>query len=130
MYRLQVALYCGEAEEGPLLQYLATARNPLGRPLYDAQYALRLVRQRNRLHASVALFCELSMFEVSFPPAIRRTAAAYEAAMCLLLHMCGSRRFCIQDQCRWSVQNPWVIWTEQCMYATGMQYAKQDEHLT
>ena len=61
---LQVALYCGEPEEGPLLQYLASARNPLGRPLYDAQYALRLVRQRDCKHASVALFCELSMFEV------------------------------------------------------------------
>lgn len=60
----QVALYCGEVEEGPLLQYLATARDPLGRPLYDAQYALRLARQRDRVHASVALFCELSMYEV------------------------------------------------------------------
>ena len=63
-------MYCGEAEEGPLLQYLATARDPLGRPLYDAQYALRLVRQRDRIHASVALFCELSMYEVH-PPCLR-----------------------------------------------------------
>ena len=60
-----MALYCGEVEEGQLLQYLTAARDPLGRPLYDAQYALRLVRQRNRMHASVALFCELSMFEAS-----------------------------------------------------------------
>ena len=58
-------MYCGEPEEGPLLQYLSTARDPLGRPLYDAQYALRLARERDRMHASVALFCELAMYEVS-----------------------------------------------------------------
>ena len=52
-------------DEGPLLAYLASARNSLGRTLYDAQYALRLARQRRKHHACVALFCELRLYEVS-----------------------------------------------------------------
>ncbi|KAK9789373.1 hypothetical protein WJX73_010275 [Symbiochloris irregularis] len=71
IHNLAVALYCGEADEGPLLQYLASARDPFGKPLYDAQYALRLARERNCKHASVALFCELSMYEDAVEVALR-----------------------------------------------------------
>lgn len=53
-----------EEDESALLAFLSGARNALGRPLYDAQYALRLARQRLRLHACVALFCELHLYEV------------------------------------------------------------------
>ena len=53
-----------EEDESDLLAFLSSARNPLGRPLYDAQYALRLARQRKRHHACVALFCELHLYEV------------------------------------------------------------------
>ena len=62
---LQAALYCLEDEEGPLLRYLANARDLLGRPLYDPQTALRLARQRNKLHACVELLCDLNLYEVS-----------------------------------------------------------------
>ena len=63
---LQAALYCLEVEEAPLLQYLANARDLLGKPLYDPQTALRLARQRNKLQACVQLLCDLNLFEVSF----------------------------------------------------------------
>ena len=62
---LQAALYCSEEQEGPLLQYLASARDLLGRPLYDPQTALRLARQRNKLQACVQLLCDLNLYEVS-----------------------------------------------------------------
>ena len=62
---MQAALYCLEDQEGPLLQYLANARDLLGRPLYDPQTALRLARQRNKLRASVQLLCDLNLYEVS-----------------------------------------------------------------
>ena len=61
---MQAALYCLEEQEGPLLQYLANARDLLGRPLYDPQTALRLARQRNKLQASVQLLCDLNLYEV------------------------------------------------------------------
>ena len=50
-------------DEGDLLAFLSSARDGLARPLYDAQYALRLARQRRRHHACVALFCELHLYE-------------------------------------------------------------------
>ena len=46
-------------QEGELLEYLASARDLAGAPLYDAVHALRLARDRGRLRASVALFCEV-----------------------------------------------------------------------
>ena len=46
---MQAALYCLEEEEAPLLQYLANARDLLGRPLYDPQTALRLARPLHRI---------------------------------------------------------------------------------
>ncbi len=64
---LQAALYCLEDEEAPLLQYLANARDLLGRPLYDPQTALRLARQRNKLQACVQLLCDLNLYEVCAP---------------------------------------------------------------
>ena len=66
-HALQAALYCLEDEEGPLLRYLANARDLLGRPLYDPQTALRLARQRNKLHACVELLCDLNLYEVRQP---------------------------------------------------------------
>lgn len=67
LHALQAALYCLEDEEGPLLRYLANARDLLGRPLYDPQTALRLARQRNKLHACVELLCDLNLYEVRQP---------------------------------------------------------------
>ena len=61
---MQAALYCLEDDEGPLLRYLANARDLLGRPLYDPQTVLRLARQRNKLHACVELLCDLNLYEV------------------------------------------------------------------
>jgi hypothetical protein len=60
----QAALYCLEEEEAPLLQYLANARDLLGKPLYDPQTALRLARQRDKLQACVQLLCDLNLYEV------------------------------------------------------------------
>lgn len=61
---LQVALYTLDSDEAPLLQYLASARDVLGRPLYDPQFALRLARQRGCLRACITLFCDVGMYEV------------------------------------------------------------------
>ena len=61
---LQVALYTLNSDEAPLLQYLASARDVLGRPLYDPQFALRLARQRGCLRACITLFCDVGMYEV------------------------------------------------------------------
>jgi hypothetical protein len=49
VHNLAVALLSLDPDEGPLLDYLSRAgRDPLGRPLYDAKYALRLARDRDR----------------------------------------------------------------------------------
>jgi len=45
---LAVALLSLEESEGRLLDFLARARNPLGKPLFDPKYALRLAKDRNR----------------------------------------------------------------------------------
>ena len=45
---LAVALLSLEESEGRLLELLARARNPLGKPLFDPKYALRLAKERNR----------------------------------------------------------------------------------
>ncbi|DBA75172.1 hypothetical protein WJX77_011350 [Trebouxia sp. C0004] len=63
IHHLAAALYCLEEEEAPLLQYLANARDLLGKPLYDPQTALRLARQRNKLQACVQLLCDLNLYE-------------------------------------------------------------------
>lgn len=82
---LQAALYCLEEQEGPLLQYLASARDLLGRPLYDPQTALRLARQRNKLQASVQLLCDLNLYEVSHRQPDSRTCVC----MCTALQAPG-----------------------------------------
>lgn len=46
-------------QEQELLDYLSSAHDLGGRPLYDPVHALRLARDRGRLRASVALFCEV-----------------------------------------------------------------------
>jgi hypothetical protein len=43
-----VALLSLEESENRLLDLLARARNPLGKPLFDPKYALRLAKERNR----------------------------------------------------------------------------------
>ncbi len=49
VHNLAVALLSADADEAPLLDYLSRGgRNPLGRPLYDPKYALRLVQDRDR----------------------------------------------------------------------------------
>jgi hypothetical protein len=59
-----VTLLAGDAAlEGELLGHLAAARDPLGRPLYDAVHALRLVRAEGRRRAEVELLCELGLWE-------------------------------------------------------------------
>lgn len=45
---LAVALLSLEESERRLLDFLARARTPLGKPLFDAKYALRLAKERNR----------------------------------------------------------------------------------
>ena len=45
---LGVALLSLESSEGRLLDFLARVRNPLGKPLFDVKYALRLAKERNR----------------------------------------------------------------------------------
>ena len=50
-------------EEDALLEYLATARDALGRPLYDPVHALRLAREWNRPRAMVALLSEVGLWE-------------------------------------------------------------------
>lgn len=45
---LAVALLSLEEDEGRLLDFMSRARNPLRKPLFDAKYALRLAKERNR----------------------------------------------------------------------------------
>ncbi|PSC73297.1 vacuolar sorting-associated 18-like protein [Micractinium conductrix] len=64
VHNLAVALLSLDAsQEEQLLEYLASARSLSDRPLYDPVHALRLARERRRLRASVALFCEVGMWE-------------------------------------------------------------------
>ena len=60
-----MALLTGEEDEAALQTFLTGSRDPLGRPLYDAQYALRLARQRGHLRACVHLYTDLNLFEAS-----------------------------------------------------------------
>ncbi len=70
-----MTLYAQQAEERELLEFLRAARDPLGRPLYDAQFALRVARARGHLHACVQLLCELRLHEACTPPACARQHA-------------------------------------------------------
>jgi hypothetical protein len=52
------------AAERPLLEFLRRARcRRTGRPLYDPRYALRVARERGRTRATVALLCELGLYD-------------------------------------------------------------------
>lgn len=62
---LQVALYCSEGEEDRLVEYLETAKDALGKPLYDPQAALQLSRQYHLDRASIELLWQLHLFEVA-----------------------------------------------------------------
>ena len=48
VHNLAVALLSWRGEEAPLLDFLARARTPLGRPLYEPKYALGLARERGK----------------------------------------------------------------------------------
>lgn len=61
---MQVGLYIGEGDETQLLNYLRTARDKLGAPLYNPQAALRLARQFERKRASVEMLWELDLHQV------------------------------------------------------------------
>jgi hypothetical protein len=52
---LAVALYAADGPEERLLGYLQSARDALGRPLYDAHTALRVCRSHNRLRVILLL---------------------------------------------------------------------------
>lgn len=54
---LAVALYAADGPEERLLGYLQTARDALGRPLYDAHTALRVCRSHNRLRVRLQYHC-------------------------------------------------------------------------
>lgn len=59
VHNLAVALHTLSESEVGLLGYLGRGRDPLGRPLYDPKYALRLCTERGRRRAVVQLLCEL-----------------------------------------------------------------------
>ncbi|MEW5309299.1 MAG: hypothetical protein WDW38_001194 [Sanguina aurantia] len=68
VHNLAVALHTLSEGEAGLLGYLGRGRDPLGRPLYDPKYALRLCTERGRRRAVVQLLCELGMY----PDAVRK----------------------------------------------------------
>ena len=59
-----MALYCSEGEEDKLAEYLETARDPVGKPLYDPQAALQLSRQHHMDRVSIELLWQLHLSEV------------------------------------------------------------------
>ena len=60
----QVALLSLDVDETELMDHLNAAKDSLGSPLYSPQFALRVARQQGRRQASVALLCQLGLFEV------------------------------------------------------------------
>lgn len=71
VHDLAAALYSLEEGEAGLLAYIARARGPTDRPLYDTKYVLRLVAERNKPRAEVKLLCELGMYEDAVNRALR-----------------------------------------------------------
>mmetsp|Transcript_23999 Transcript_23999/g.66689 ORF Transcript_23999/g.66689 Transcript_23999/m.66689 type:complete len:1007 (-) Transcript_23999:341-3361(-) len=63
LHNLAVSLYSSQDDEGSLLAYMEEAKGPLGRPLYDEKFALRLARERNRARACVQLLSDMGMFQ-------------------------------------------------------------------
>jgi hypothetical protein len=54
---LAVALLSLEDSEGRLLDFMARARTPLRKPLFDPKYALRLAKDRNRCECCSGRVC-------------------------------------------------------------------------
>uniref|UniRef100_A0A1D2AFE6 Pep3/Vps18 beta-propeller domain-containing protein n=1 Tax=Auxenochlorella protothecoides TaxID=3075 RepID=A0A1D2AFE6_AUXPR len=64
LHDLALDLYSAlDGGEEQLMEYLRTARSPLGRPLFDPVLALRLARERGRDHAAVALYQDLGLHD-------------------------------------------------------------------
>jgi vacuolar protein sorting-associated protein 18 len=64
LHNLVIALFALDpGAEDDLLRQLASARDPLDRPLYDPVHALRLCQEHGHLTASVTLLCELELWE-------------------------------------------------------------------
>ena len=59
-----MALLSLDEDETELMDHLNAAKDVLGNPLYSPQFALRVARQRGSQKASVALLCQLNLFEV------------------------------------------------------------------
>ena len=59
-----MALYCSEAQEDRLTEYLESAKDAVGKPMYDPQAALQLSRQYHLDRASIELLWQLHLFEV------------------------------------------------------------------
>ncbi|KAL4539605.1 hypothetical protein Ndes2437B_g02032 [Nannochloris sp. 'desiccata'] len=67
-----VALLAGDAtQEHVLLDHLTTARDILGRPLYDPVHALRLAQELGRHRATVELLCEVGLWEDALDLALK-----------------------------------------------------------
>ena len=101
----QVSLHAQGGDERELLEFLQAARDPLGRPLYDAHFALRVARQQGHLHACVKLLCELNLHEVMPPGRIadpcmqetfsRRTAVSAGGSSRWPVAVCSCRQVSI-----------------------------------
>jgi len=71
LHNLAVSLYAAKADETDLLAYLKQAKGPLGAPCYDAKFALRLSRGRNRERACVQLLSDMGMYQDATALAIK-----------------------------------------------------------
>jgi len=71
LHNLAVSLYSSQGDEAELISYLSRAKGPLGRPLYDQKFALRLARERNRERACVQLLSDMGMFQDATALALR-----------------------------------------------------------
>ena len=64
IHNLAVALYSLDEDEESLVSFInASAQNTLGSLCFDAKYALRLVRERDRPRACVVMLCVLGLYE-------------------------------------------------------------------
>ena len=107
---LQVALHTLDSDEAPLLQYLASARDVLGRPLYDPQFALRLARQRGCLRACITLFCDVGMYEVGSQQVVVGMLAARLPQSPLFCNACMRRVRRATRSCPCSMGHGGCLW--------------------
>ena len=98
MWLVQVALLSLDEDETELMDHLNAAKDVLGNPLYSPQFALRVARQRGSQKASVALLCQLNLFEVLKRPC---PSAAMEA-----LHQKGLEWFQPAGACNARARSP------------------------